>query len=211
MNANVLPTHHLDEERLIAYVAGTTSEAESLVVAAHVTLCPYCRAQCEQLEQVAAALLFEGVEEPTITLEKRASEPATAITDASFSDDLVGVPRPVLQRLQARTWRYYGPGVQSIGLAADWNGIGARLFRLAPGSTVPRHGHRATELLMVLSGGYDDPSGTYLRGDIHASGPDSEHALQIHREAPCVALVAYEDRLIPKTLRGRLFALIRGI
>ena len=38
------PQHHVDEDVLLAYAAGSLPEAASLVAAAHLTLCPHCRA-----------------------------------------------------------------------------------------------------------------------------------------------------------------------
>lgn len=217
MPSSTLPTHHLEDEWLLAYVAGSCSETQALLAAAHLTLCPPCRARSAHLESVAAALMFEAEPELSLTAPPTSSPEMTNETRAqedplrSLPSDLKGVPRPVLQRLKDSRWRFYGPGVQHIEVDAQWNGIPSRLFKLAAGSTVPHHSHKATELLMVFSGGYDDKSGTYVRGDVQICGPEVVHSLAVHAGEPCIALVGYEDRLVPKTLRGRLFSLLRGI
>ena len=59
-----MPTHHLSDELLFAYAAGTCTEAESLLVASHLTLCPLCRHRLEEMEAVGGALLEEAEPEP---------------------------------------------------------------------------------------------------------------------------------------------------
>ena len=49
--------HHLSDELLLGYSAGTLPEAFSLMVAAHVSLCDECRAQLETYDTLGGALL----------------------------------------------------------------------------------------------------------------------------------------------------------
>lgn len=37
--------HHIGDDLLLSYAAGTLDEASSLLVATHLALCPHCRAQ----------------------------------------------------------------------------------------------------------------------------------------------------------------------
>ena len=53
-------THHLSDECLLEYAAGSLPEAESLVVASHLAMCSDCREQLELLEEVGAVLLEDG-------------------------------------------------------------------------------------------------------------------------------------------------------
>ena len=52
-----MPEHHLSEEILMAYAAGSLPEALSLVVASHITLCPECRAAVEAYEALGGSLM----------------------------------------------------------------------------------------------------------------------------------------------------------
>ena len=49
--------HHLSDQLLMAYAAGSLPEAFSLVVATHVSLCDECRARAEAYEAVGGAVL----------------------------------------------------------------------------------------------------------------------------------------------------------
>lgn len=66
--ANAAVSHHLDDEILLAYAAGALSEAESLFVAVHATLCAECRVKIEDFEAVGGAAL-DLVEPEPISLD----------------------------------------------------------------------------------------------------------------------------------------------
>ena len=53
-------THHLSDEYLVEYAAGSLPEAESLVVASHLSMCGECRARVETFESIGAVLLETG-------------------------------------------------------------------------------------------------------------------------------------------------------
>ena len=52
-----MPTHHPDEDLLLAYSAGSLREPVALLVATHLALCPACRAEAERFDAVGGALL----------------------------------------------------------------------------------------------------------------------------------------------------------
>ncbi len=49
--------HHLTEDLLMAYSAGALSEAFSLAVATHISLCDECRAAAESYDAVGGAVI----------------------------------------------------------------------------------------------------------------------------------------------------------
>jgi putative transcriptional regulator len=49
--------HHLTDDILMAYSAGSLPEAFNLMVASHISLCDTCRAQAESFDAVGGALL----------------------------------------------------------------------------------------------------------------------------------------------------------
>lgn len=49
--------HHLDDDMLLHYSAGTLAEGWSVAVATHLALCPSCRADLAMLENVGATFL----------------------------------------------------------------------------------------------------------------------------------------------------------
>ena len=49
--------HHLNEELLMAYAAGSLPEAFNLMVATHVSLCDECRARVESYDALGGAVI----------------------------------------------------------------------------------------------------------------------------------------------------------
>ena len=65
--------HHLTDDLLIAYAAGTLPEAFNLAIATHVTLCDECRTRLEGYEAVGGVVLesCESIALNAESLEKR--------------------------------------------------------------------------------------------------------------------------------------------
>ena len=55
--------HHLTEDLIVAYAAGTLGHAFSVVVAAHFSLCDECRSQLEAHEHLGGAVLEDLTQE----------------------------------------------------------------------------------------------------------------------------------------------------
>ena len=51
--------HHLPDDILMAYAAGTLPEAFNLMVATHVSMCDTCRAQVESFDAVGGEMLAQ--------------------------------------------------------------------------------------------------------------------------------------------------------
>ena len=51
--------HHLNDDLLLDYAAGTLSEGWSLAVACHLAMCPHCREQLAMAEATGGSLLEE--------------------------------------------------------------------------------------------------------------------------------------------------------
>ena len=57
-------SHHLTEDLLIGYSAGTLPEAFNLVVAAHLSMCDECRAAVESYDALGGLLMDASDPEP---------------------------------------------------------------------------------------------------------------------------------------------------
>ncbi len=86
-------------------------------------------------------------------------------------------------------WRGVVPGVRQFPLSGVASERGAvRLLAIAPGTTLPHHGHQGSELTLVLRGSYADEIGRFGPGDLADLDPDVQHqpiadtaALHLHR------------------------------
>ena len=121
--------HHLTEELLMGYAAGTLPEAFSLVVASHVSMCDTCRAAVETYDMIGGVLLDEASSE----MSPDSLEAALArLSDHDHNVEKTGAgPKPdavlpaplrdyVGGDVDAIRWRPVGGGVkQAISPAPD--------------------------------------------------------------------------------------------
>lgn len=193
------PVHHLPEAWLVAMAAGTLGEAESVVVATHITLCPQCRNDLALAEEIAAGAMNKAPEVAMNpggldALLARLDEPAPP--EPVFPTDPV-LPWPILQHtgpLAQVKWKSLGPWVSGIDMPHQSVGLPLRLVRLSAGVYLP-HRHVGSEAAVILAGGWTDETGHYQRGDaFYAEPSDHVHEQRIDEGPPCIALVLNEQR-----------------
>ena len=81
----------------------------------------------------------------------------------------------------------------------------ARLVLIPPGQAVPDHGHRGTELTLVLQGAYSDSVDRFGPGDLEISGAELEHRPRAEEGPPCICLTASDAPLRFTGFLPRLF------
>ena len=194
------PSHHPDESALLDYAAGTSSEAAGLMIASHLALCPACRADVARLEALGGAMLDNLAPTPMESanlgelmgrLDALDRAPARA-PDERLPESALLLPQPLRRYVgdaDALPWRKLGRGVDEVELAnAAGKGEHLRLLRIKAGAAVPRHTHHGNEMVMVLSGGFTDSSGHYLRGDLGMSDAKIDHTPVADADADCICL-----------------------
>ena len=218
--------HHLPEALLVRYAAGATTEAESVLAASHLTLCPMCRETVADLEAVGGELLDDSgavddvddlLADALGRLDPQADdtlESAPPRVEQPRFDPAGVFPAPLVQAggVLDRRWRRVFPGVELMTVPdLEHRGMPLRLFRLRPDMRVPDHEHEGREISMVLTGGFSDDDGHYLRGDVAARGGGVVHRQHIDPGEPCIVLVLADQPLIARTLAGRLAKLIHTL
>jgi putative transcriptional regulator len=200
--------HHLSDQLLMAYSAGQLPEAFNLVVATHVSLCDECRARLGSFDAVGGALI-EEIEE--IEMGEAALEAALARIDglpqATRAEPMkpAGIfPAPLADYvggdLASVRWRRVGGGVKQAILPTGRN-ASARLLYIPAGVAVPDHGHRGTELTLVLQGAFADENDRFGRGDIEIANEEVEHTPVALEGEDCICLAATDA---PLRFRGMI-------
>ncbi len=197
------PQHHPDESVLMDFAAGASREAGAVLIATHLALCPCCRDTVKKLESLGGALIEDlppsaMAPRSLEAMMARLDEPVAAAASrprAAAHAGTFGVPSPLRDylggELDRLTWRRIGQGIEQIDVPVGGAGASRermRLLRIAAGVAIPRHTHRGTEMILVLSGGFRDRGEQFLRGDFAMSDEHVDHQPVVDEDADCVCL-----------------------
>lgn len=204
----------LGEAWYMDYASGGLSEGERVLLDAHIEISDAASAIVADHEAVGGAYLDSlaandhGAEDLPFSVESlfarmeadgeiRKLQPDVA----AFDDGGLGpiMPRALHDFLQEKqknvSWGFLGPGLRKAIL---WDGPdGSRLWLLKaqPGVSIPQHGHRGSELTLVLSGSFYDGEERFFRGDVEEADGETEHAIQIGEDGECVCLALTQGKL----------------
>ena len=206
--------HHLTDALLMSYSAGTLPEAFNLTVAAHVSMCDECRARLGAFDTVGGALIEDCATIAPVEMEADSLEATLAMISDTPQEmsvpkatDGSALPAPIRDYiggdLDAVKWKPIGMGVKQAILSTSKDAT-ARLLFIPAGSAVPDHGHRGTELTLVLQGAFVDESDRFGPGDLEVANEDLNHTPVADVGADCICLAATDAPLVFKGLLPRL-------
>ena len=210
------PHHHIPDDLLIGYATGTLTEAESLLIATHLSLCPVCRKHNRSLEAVGGAVLESitpvemadsSLESLLAVLDDPFPPPAPrSVLPEAFADLLLPTPlRNYVVESGQKQWQTVVPGVvHQITLPVSLGGVPVRLTRMRGGFKVPKHTHNGRELNLVLHGGFHDRGEGFGPGDISDRDESVTHELNIDPGEPCILLAVNENPLVPVSITAKL-------
>lgn len=192
--------HHITDQLLMGYSAGTLPEAFNILVATHVSMCDECRAQLASYDSIGGAMLdTEGETLATLdtgslaaVMERIENAPATA-KRAPAKRTGSTVPAPLSDYigddLTGVKWRHIGMGVRQAILPTSSQAT-ARLLHIPAGAAMPDHGHNGVEMTMVLQGAFQDEDGYFARGDVETADTAVNHTpiADIHEDCICLAV-----------------------
>lgn len=196
-------THHPGEELLVEFAAGSLAEPWSLAVATHMAFCPDCRQAVADAEAIGGALL-DGLAPTAIdddALDRvlaRLDTPAPATRMNPVAPGAV-LPEPLRDYvggdLGHLRWRRLGFGASQVQIKTANESATVRLLRVPGGGSVPHHGHHGPELTVVLTGGFTDGQGHFLRGDLQQTDPSIRHKPRSDPGEPCISLTVADAPL----------------
>ena len=210
-------SHHPDDATLVSFSSGSLERSFAALVACHLHYCDRCRERLQQAEALGAEL-FGRIEAVTVSdsakqqlMQRLETEPAEqAPTEAS--------PEPLIPALlqdwrqadfDQLEWKLIAPGIRQFKLPAGDAHL--NLLRIAPGTSVPVHGHEGSELTLILSGSYSDEIGRFQAGDVADLDDEIEHQPIADRNQDCICLIATDAPLrfrnwVPRLMQGLTFS-----
>jgi len=213
--------HHATDETLMRYAAGTLATGPAIVVEAHLSACPACRARVGTFEAIGGAVLEQSGSTPLsphalsdvlarIDAEEGVS-PGDAPPPAPVEIDGVRLPDS-LRGCEIGRWRWIGPGMRMsrIGVPHDPE-ANLILLKSGPGRALPDHGHVGAEYTYIVSGSYTDRLGQFRPGDLAEVDEDVEHQPVVDADGECICLAAMEGKMRFNGFIGRMLQPIFGI
>lgn len=196
------PRHHVSDDLLLSYAAGSLAEGWSLAVATHLSLCADCRTRLAVAEAAGGQLLDTLGVEPVSdkswsAVRARLGAPARA--ESAAQPPTAILPRPLRDYIggdldQVR-WKMLGKGAAQLRLKTADGTTQVRLLKIPAGKPVPEHSHRGRELTVVLTGAFHDGETLFARGDMEDADDSIQHVPTATDEADCICLAVTEAPL----------------
>jgi putative transcriptional regulator len=208
-------TRHPDLQFLNDYAAGSLSAAQSLCVAVHLAYCAQCRAQLKQLTSIGGVLIEQLAPTPVSnTLLDRvmaqidapqtsdvvpstlSAQPSIHIPDAAQLPKVVG--KLALSGNKKLRWRRISTVMSMVALKTGDLSHETILYKIRAGGKLMLHGHRGTEITVVLRGSFSDFAGVYHNGDFIVRDSDDVHAptATLDDDCMCLSVVDQPARLL---------------
>lgn len=216
--------HHISDELLLEYAAGSLAEGWSVAVATHLALCPHCRTRLQAMEATAAGLLEEiepaaadigsgdgwaAMKDRLASVTQDAPAPAARPAPEGPAPD---VPEPLRSYLggdlATLKWRALGLGAYHYPIATGDKTISTRLLRIPAGKPVPEHGHGGRELTLVLKGAFHDEGGRFGPGDFEETDSAIQHQPVAEPGEDCICLAVTDA---PLRFRSRVVRFIQPL
>ncbi len=206
--------YHPADDVLLKYVTGSYDTAYSLVLAAHVSQCVQCQNSVALHQEIGGQALVEQkpVEMKISALDLLEQAPeaeelepvAQADYSKTFGIETPGILATYLGKaLDSLKWQFLSPSLKQHVINVDGKAV-ARLLWMAPGKSVPPHGHQGEEMTLILSGGYYDGDEAYTAGDLHIADHKTPHVPVAMEDKPCLVLTATDAPLIFSGLLPKL-------
>ena len=207
--ARATPQHHLSDDLLFDYATGACDEAQSLMVATHLSYCDRCAQRLAQIEAIGGAMLEEIAPEPVTDLDfesllSRLDQPAEDAARPHAEPHPDWMPEPLRDYVGAeldRLWKPVTRGIDEIELTVSGRFCRAKLLRIRAGTAVPKHTHKGSELTLVMAGSFSDATGTYGKGDVALGDDQIDHQPVAGSGGDCICLVVLDA---PLRLTGKI-------
>ncbi len=217
--------NHPTSEMLLNYAMGNTKEAESLIIASHITYCSKCKAEVAKYESMGgfylnnheelnvSKSLWDNLLNKVDGLEQEETPPANYVDHkvrTGLCNESIRIPsflHNYLEHSDTKNWNSTINNVKYFNLKFADDTYKGKMLEIPPGRSMPKHSHEGLEATMVFHGGYSDESGNYHTGDIVICNGDEAHSPISSKDTGCLCLVIYSGSLKFKGILGSILNL----
>jgi len=201
---NTMIKFHPDLDLMTEYCAGSLPLAQSTCLSVHIGFCGRCQRVVCQLSDVGASL-FEQWEPVPVSdvllqgvLARLDDEPPLQYAAAAPVES--GSAPAILQRLMKGdfsdlVWKSIGRTLRISYLKTGDPKFELALYHIKAGGRIPEHGHRGSEMTLVLDGGFSDAKGSYHKGDFVYRSEGDIHAPTAFQSEDCICIAVVDAPL----------------
>ena len=189
-----------DESWLVSYSGGGAPDSVKLILQAHMAVCPKCRSALKLADQLGGHFMFseegEATEESSAPLSAvglKSEEPVEWGRD-NVSDISDVFNKYVGNHLNGFQWMRAGKGLKVCKLS-ERDGYRLLMLRAEPGTVLPKHRHRGSELTLLLKGSYFCDDKIYRAGDVDDADNSSPHQPVVTNDSECICIAAIDGPL----------------
>lgn len=224
--------HHPSEDMLAEFSAGCLDWAQSLIVSAHVQVCPQCKHSVAELNSLGAAMLSSAPKQklcndafsnlmskikqqdsliPALSAAPAASTVAPQATRDSILEDLPPVINKLLPKDNKVKWRFISPSLRAARLETGQDKYEVGFHRISTGGKSVEHGHKGLEITLVLKGSFSDGDGVYTEGDFLVRQPGEVHRPTASQHEDCLCFTVQSAPVEVTGFMGKLVNPFLGI
>lgn len=209
--------YHPSQRQLTQFVSGDLSPAWSLMVSAHVDMCPYCQ---NEVSLITARLAGENIE----VSGSEALDPLLA----NMLNDITELEAPIIEapvnhcdhlELDGRKFELPRALQRFVSKTDEWSRLVGKLWQapvdlgsagkahfiyMESGGSVPEHTHKGNELTLVINGEFEDGHRSYDTGDFILQNSSNTHEPVSHDRDGCLVFSFVDQPLYFTTGIARL-------
>ncbi|MFL0811584.1 MAG: ChrR family anti-sigma-E factor [Agarilytica sp.] len=201
---------HPSENELLEYSAGNLDWALSIVVSAHMQMCPQCKQKCIQLNALGASIMnntkpvavetssFDNVmakiKQQTAlgSTPEKPEQNINANKGASRTQHLPDVVSKLLPDNEKLHWKFVSPALREAQLVTGQDKYEVSFHKIKRGGKVAEHDHGGLEVTLVLEGSFSDANGNYVAGDYIVKQPGEVHRPIAAQDQDCLCFTVVE-------------------
>jgi putative transcriptional regulator len=201
--------HHPHLSLLRTYCAGELPASVSVIIAAHIELCPHCQQQVEVITKEFANDAFTPSFDSISTDSDFDGFDLDSMIDSITTDTAITELEPITPvELTLNSQEYFLPQVLRNLDRSNWSKLGklsrsridlddenlhTSLLHIESEGSVPSHTHNGFEVTLLLEGSFEDEMGSYHEGDF--IWLDGKHTHNPVTKEGCLCLTVASDSL----------------